>query len=124
MTDTVWQMLQPAINVGLTEFDFWRMTVAEVQRYVDGAVWRMRTQAQYDYTLANLFGISVSRVMSNEVEFPPIEDVYTNLFEKPSEEEVQAKKEEVATINSTNRFMEFALKHNAAVKQKGEINDD
>jgi hypothetical protein len=116
-------MLQPAINVGLTEFDFWQMTIAEAQRYVDGAVWRMRTKAQYDYILADLIGISVSRVMSNEVQYPPIEDAYPNLFDKPSEEEVEAKKEEIAITNSTNRFMEFALKHNASVKQKGENND-
>jgi hypothetical protein len=117
-------LLQPAINVGLTEFDFWSMTLIEVNRYIEGAEWRMRTKAQYDYALANLIGISVGRVMSNEIEFPPIEDVYTNLFEKPNEEEVKSKQEEIAITNSTNRFMEFALKHNAAMKQKGETNDD
>lgn len=99
------------------------MTLGEIQRYIEGAEWRMRTKAQYDYALADLIGISVSRTMSNEIKLPPIEDVYTNLFEKPSEEEVAAKQEEVAIINSTNRFMEFALKHNA-MKKKGEINDN
>lgn len=117
-------MLQPAINVGLTEFDFWEMTIAEVQRYVDGAVWRMRTKAQYDYMLADLIGISVSRVMSNEVQFPSIASVYPNLFEAEAEEVVAAREEEIAITNSTNRFMEFALKHNASVKQKGENNDN
>ena len=99
------------------------MTVAEVQRYIEGAEWRMRTQAQYDYVLADLIGVSVSRVMSSEVQFPDIADVYPNLFEKPSEEEIKSKEEEVATVNSTNRFMEFALKHNA-MKQKGEKTHD
>ena len=116
-------LLQPAINVGLREFDFWEMTLAEVQRYIQGAEWRMRTKAQYDYVSANLIGVSVGRVISNEIQFPPIEEVYPNLFEKPDEEEVAAKEEEIATINSTNRFMEFALRHNA-MKQKGEVNDN
>lgn len=124
MKDIVWQFLQPAINVGLTEFDFWEMTLAEVQRYIEGAVWRMRTQAQYDYTLSNLIGISVGRVVSNEVHLPSIEEAYPNLFEEVSEEEVSAKEEEIAITNSTNRFMEFALRHNASVKQKGENNDE
>lgn len=116
-------LLQPAINVGLDESSFWEMTLAEIQRYIKGAEWRMRTKAQYDYMLANLIGVSVGRIMSNEIQFPPIEEVYTNLFDKPDEEEVAAKEEEVAIINSTNRFMEFALKHNA-MKKKGEVNDD
>lgn len=99
------------------------MTVAEIQRYIEGAEWRMRTQAQYDYVLADLIGVSVSRVMSSEVHFPDIADVYPNLFEKESEEEIQTKQEEIATVNSTNRFMEFALKHNA-MKKKGEKTHD
>lgn len=99
------------------------MTVAEVQRYINGAEWRMKTKAQYDYVLADLIGISVGRVMSNEVHLPDIADVYPNLFEKESEEKIEAKKEEVAAINSTNRFMEFALRHNA-MKQKGENNNN
>lgn len=99
------------------------MTLAEIQRYIDGAVWRMRTQAQYDYTLSNLIGISVGRVVSNEVQIPPIEQAYPNLFEEVDEDEVAAKEEEIAVTNSTNRFMEFALRHNA-MKQKGENNND
>ena len=110
--------------MGLTEFNFWEMTLAEVQRYIDGAEWRMRTQAQYDYTLANLIGISVSRVMSNDVKFPSIEKVYPNLFADVDKAEMQSKEEEIAITNSTNRFMEFAMKHNAAVKKKGENNDN
>lgn len=38
-------MLQPAINLGLDEERFWEMTVAEVERYTDGAIWRLKSQA-------------------------------------------------------------------------------
>lgn len=123
MKDIVWQFLQPAINVGLEEFNFWEMTLAEIQRYIEGAEWRMRTKAQYDYMLSDLIGISVGRMMSNEIHLPPIESVYPNLFEEVDEEEKAQKEEEIAVANSTNRFMEFALKHNA-MKQKGENNND
>ena len=97
------------------------MTVAEIQRFMDGAVWRMKSQAQFDYSLANLIGVSVARIMSNEVEFPAIEQVYPDLFEAVVEEHIQ---EEIATQNSINHFMEFAMKHNAKMRGVEKINND
>lgn len=90
---------------------------------MDGAVWRMRSQAQFDYSLANLIGVSVARIMSNDVEFPPIEKVYPDLFESVAEERAEVQ-EEIATQNSINHFMEFAMKHNAKMRGVEKINDD
>lgn len=110
-------LLQPAINLGLEEERFWEMTIAEIQRYTDGATWRLKTKAQFDYILANLIGVSVARVVSSEAEFPSIEKVYPVLFE---EEALEAKRkqaeEDTVLTNSKNRFLEFALKHNARMK--------
>lgn len=89
------------------------MTVAEIIRYQEGAIWRMKQKAQFDYALANLIGISSARMMSSDVNYPLIEDVYPNLFEKPKEED---KPEDIVVQNSVNRFMEFALRHNAMMK--------
>lgn len=98
------------------------MTVAEVQRAMEGAVWRMKAQAQFDYSLANTIGFSVGRVVDNKITLPAIEDIYPDLFQeeikKREEEEKLAQQEAIATQNSVNRFMEFALKHNAK-KRKG-----
>lgn len=82
----------------------------------------MKTQAQFDYMLANLIGISTARIVSKEAEFPSIEKVYPTLFtaEEFSEEEQKLKEEEAMITNSKNRFLEFALKHNARLKQKEE----
>lgn len=115
------QLLQPAINFGLEEEKFWEMTIAEIKRFIEGATWRMKSKAQFDYMLANLIGVSVSRVISKEAEFPSIEKVYPVLFEKElAEQEKQQKEEEIAITNSTNRFLEFALKHNARIKEHKE----
>ena len=81
----------------------------------------MKSQAQFDYSLANLIGVSVARIMSNDVEFPPIEKVYPDLFEAVVEEHIQ---EEIATQNSINHFMEFAMKHNAKMRGVEKTNDD
>lgn len=102
--------------MGLAETDFWEMTIAEVERYLRGAHWRYKTQAQYDYTLANLIGISVGRLIASDLSFPSIEEVYPNLYEKESQEIKEQKEEEEKMINSQNRFLEFAMKHNAKMK--------
>lgn len=82
----------------------------------------MRTQAQFDYMLANLIGVSVARVVSKEAEFPSIEKVYPTLFtaEEVSKEQEKVKEEEAKITNSKNRFLEFAMKHNAKIRAKEE----
>ena len=117
MTDIAQKLLQPAINVGLSELDFWNMTKAEIERYVEGAIWRMRSQAQFDYCLADLIGISVARVMSDDVEYPPIEKIYPTLFDDVIQEQKRQQEEKLRMVDSTNRFMEFALKHNARIRE-------
>lgn len=94
------------------------MSVAEVERYLKGVEWRMKLQAQFDYSLADLIGISVARTISSEAKFPPIEEVYPNLFKKEEQKQVEASKQEIATQNSVNRFLEFAAKHNAKIKKE------
>ena len=116
MSQVVLNHLQPSINLGLDESKFWDMSLAEVMSWQDGAIYRMKSKAQFDYILADLIGISAGRMMSNDAKYPSIDEVYPNLFEKQEEEHNE--EEEVAK-NNINRFMEFALKHNAMMK-KGE----
>lgn len=115
------QLLQPSINLGLPEREFWEMTVAEIQRYIEGAQYQIKLKAQFDYMLADLIGISVARCVSKEATYPPIEKVYPTLFEAPSPEEVQREEEEKLVTNSTNRFLEFAMKHNAQFNKNKEV---
>lgn len=116
------KLLQPAINLGLEEEKFWEMTIAEINRYTEGAVWRIKSKAQFDYMLADLIGVSVARIASKEAQFPSIEKVYPNLFEEEMAEirKKEAEEEEMIT-NSKNRFLEFALKHNAKMKAQKEV---
>ena len=92
------------------------MTLAEIVRWEKGAIYRLKTKAQFDYILADLIGISAGRMMSKDVKYPPIEDVYTGFFEQEKEEHDE--EAEIAT-NNINRFLQFAMAHNAAMK-KGE----
>ena len=109
-----WKLLQPAINLGLSEFDYWDMTIAEIQRWIEGATWRLKNRATFDYRLADLIGVSTARMLSNEVELPLIEKVYPELFESEGNEEEKEPivKDDTMTI-SQNRFLAFAQAHNA-----------
>lgn len=111
--------------MGLPEKEFWEMTKAEVERYLEGAVWRMKSKAQFDYLQADLFGISIARIFDSKLEFPSVEQIYPFLFENTQSQEDQKNEEEIRMENSVNRFMEFALKHNAKLREGvNKQNDD
>lgn len=113
--------LQPSINLGLSEFEFWDMTVAEIDRFNDGAIWRLKRQAQFDYSLADMIGVSVSRLFSKNVEYPSIYDVYPELFnEEIIEKQKQQKEEETRQQKSVNNFLAFAMQHNQHIRKGAE----
>lgn len=121
MNEIAERLLQPAINVGLSEFDFWNMTVAEVERYLKGATWRYKTQAQLDYTLATLIGNAIGCVIGDG-NMVSIEEAYPSLFEVELQEKQEAIEAEKKTMNSVNNFLEFAKRHNSK-KSKGVENN-
>ena len=102
--------------MGLLESQFWEMTVAEIERYMEGYTWRLKAEAQLNYSLANLIGMSVGRLMSQDVEFPTLAQAYPTLFEKEIEEERLA---EEATNRSVNNFLARAMAINKARKKTG-----
>lgn len=119
MSDIAYQLLQPSINLGLDEFKFWDMTVAEIERYIDGAMYRMKQRAQFDYILADLVGISSARMMSKDVKFPTLMEAYSHLYDKElAEAKKHEQEEEIATQNSINRFLEFAMRHNSKMREE------
>lgn len=110
--------LQPSIDLGLSEFDFWEMTVAEIERFSKGAIWRLKRQAQFDYSLADLIGVSVGRILSKDIEYPDIYEVYPELFDKEiSEQRKQQEEEEIRQQNSLNNFLAFAMQHNSNMRK-------
>lgn len=93
------------------------MTIAEVMRFEEGAMWRMKQKAQFDYILANLIGISCARIMSKDVKYPAFNEAYNFNDNEHQEEENEQIAQDIATQNSVNRFLEFAMKHNARMKE-------
>lgn len=104
-------LLQPAINLGLSEQDFWEMTVAEVERYVEGAKWRLQSQASLDYTLANLINTGIASMFDESVKMPDLEEAYPTLFDA---EIAQKREQEKCIRESQNRFLVMAMAINQA----------
>lgn len=110
--------INAALDFGLSEADFWEMTFAEVNRFIES---KQRTnklhqkqQAINDYILADLIGRSIARIHSNSATMPSISEVYPTLFDAAAEaEEIQKKKDELSVI----RFKQFAQNFNQKFKE-------
>lgn len=107
-------MLNNALDLGITEFDFWTMTFAELDRLAQSRI-RVREidakqKAVNDYTL----GILIGRAFAGD--YPAIEDAYPTIFQK---QEIQEKKQEKIDELSAIRFKQFANFHNDKLKGGG-----
>ena len=110
--------LDVALDNGISEFDFWEMTLAEIERVLRSqqrvAKERRREKAMYDYTLANLIGRSVARIYNSANTMPNISEVYPGLFDaQEEEEETQRRKDELSAL----RFKLFTQSYNSKFKE-------
>lgn len=108
---------------GISEAEFWDMTLAEVNRAVDMKKRlqkeELQTRASMDYILADLIGRSIARLRSSSAKLPTLADAYPTLFEKEEvEEKIQEKKDELSIL----RFKQFAQSFNSKFKEVGKQN--
>ena len=109
--------MESALDWGLTEQEFWFMTLGELERIVESKKRVQKVQAQekasYDYILADLIGKSIARIYSSSARMPEISEVYPTLFDsKEMEEKKQEKKAELSAL----RFKQFAESYNKKFK--------
>ena len=110
------------MDYGISEKDFWEMTLAELIRLVDS---KKRTQliqtkekAMFDYTLANLIGRSIARLHSSANHYPSIAEAYPSLFTTEEiEEKIQDKKNELSVL----KFKQFAQSYNKKFKEVAKL---
>lgn len=108
------------MDYGLSEADFWQMTLAEVERYIASKKRLIKLEAQekasFDYTLADLIGRSISRIYNSTNKMPDISEVYPTLF---NSEEIEVQKQQKKNELSALRFKQFAESFNAKYKEAG-----
>lgn len=126
LSELVYEMLNNALDYGISEEQFWDMTFAEIQRAVNSAIRVRKLQHQekatYDYILANLITKGVSKVLGDKSAYPTIEEAYPGIFDDLITEK-QAKVEEQKMNLSALRFKQFAQSYNSHFKNKEVAND-
>ena len=79
-SEIIYNWLDVALDYGITEFDFWNMTIAEISRAIESKkrvqLEQDKKQASHFYILADMVGRSVSRIYNANSELPPISKVY------------------------------------------------
>lgn len=116
--DYIFNWLETALDFGITEFEFWDMTLAELERAIESKRRVKKIEAQekasFDYILADLIGRSVGRIYSSATKIPEISEVYPSLFDsKVIEEKKQEQKAELSAL----RFKQFANSYNKKYKE-------
>ena len=121
-SDYIYNWLETALDFGITEFEFWEMTLAELERAIESKRRVKKIEAQekasFDYILADLIGISVGRIYSSATKIPEISEVYPSLFDS---KDIKEKKQEQKAELSALRFKQFANSYNKKYKEVAKV---
>jgi hypothetical protein len=113
------QLLPIAMKCGISIWEYWELTYGEIALVIENhnemEMQRVREQATMNYIHAHLVSLSVARLMDKNAKYPPIHEVYSNLFEAPIEE----KKEDWRIVKE--RMSRYAEAHN---KKRGAVIND
>lgn len=123
--EVIEKLLDASLKIGLSEFDFWEMTIGEVDRFIESYNWRKSQQEKQNaflvYSTANLIGMKMADVLNGTNNMPEVYDVFPDIFPEEQakrEEEEQNRKEEETRL----KFLQFATHFNNKLKG-GEINN-
>lgn len=120
----MYKWLDNALDIGISEQEFWNMTVGEVSRAFQShhriEKNKAREQATHYYILADLVARSIGRLFSSTATMPEISEVYPTLFD--SKEILERKQEKQAELSAI-RFKQFAQSFNSKFQPKEEAKD-
>lgn len=110
----MYRWLDNALDYGITEEQFWNMTLAELSRAVASKIrvrkLEAREKASYDHILGQLIGIACGRAFGSvKQEYPSLDTAYPSLF---ASKELQARQSEQKAEISALRFKQFAESFN------------
>lgn len=104
-------LLPIAIQNDISFKDFWDMTYGEIELTIkakrDKRKQELQEKAMMDYRLADLIGVSCSRLMDSKVKFPELINAYSFLFDEVKQEPKKQSWEDQKRI-----LMQYAEAHN------------
>lgn len=115
------------LDYGISEFDFWNMTLREIENSINSKqrVRKMEAQerATYDYIHSTLIIKGVGIALGSKEDFPTVEQAYPGIFEdlvEKKHDELQQKKDELSAL----RFRQFAQSYNKRFEEVPKENDE
>lgn len=115
-------MLDTALDMGISELDFWNMTIGELGRLFNSKARVKKAEEQnmalHNYILGDLIGRSMARLHSSSATYPQIYEVYPSLFDK---DEFERKRQERITEESIQRLKQFAGSFQKRKDEGGQI---
>lgn len=107
-----------ALISGVSEAEFWKMTIGEVVRACEAYEDRRRDTAYFAYTTAMTVGLFVGSMFGSKSP-PTIEEVYPELF-SDKKEEVEKAEQMAKDERSAANFIKFANSFNQRYKPNGD----
>jgi hypothetical protein len=103
------------LEIGVSELEFWDMTIAECNRLIIAYNKRQKKASQEracaDYMLATVLTKNISVVLSGKGQMPTLREAYPELFDELIQEEEEKMAEKKATLSAL-RFKQFAQSYN------------
>lgn len=114
-SELIYKYLDNALDYGILEFDFWEMTLAEIDRAIESKIRVMKVEekqrATYTYILADLIGYSVGRIHNSNNKMPSISEVFPDLFVEDKE---QIEENKIKKFKA--ELLRFTQSHNDRLK--------
>lgn len=98
------------MTAGVSERDFWDMTVGEALRTYEAYEDRRKDAAYFEYTNAMAVGLFVASMFGSK-KVPDISDIYPEFYPRDVERE-QETEQKVKDFKSETNFINFANKFN------------
>lgn len=100
--------LKDFLDMGITEWQFWDMTITELNNHAESYARVQKRKAKEkafaDYRLADLIGYSMARLYSKEATYPEIYDVYPAIFDREVIEEARQEEQNKRTYEWLKQF--------------------
>lgn len=117
--------------MGISESEFWMMTIAELGRAIKSKSRvkevEAKERASFDYILAQLIMKGTNIAFVGKGDFPKFEDVYSVLLSRDVDENgqtIQEKRQNRKDELSALRFRQFAQSFNKRFKEVAKDNDE
>lgn len=102
---TIISLLETMLDTGLSEQEFWNMTLDEIERYAASykrkEEIRLKEKAFFYHRLGELIGVSIGRYYSQDFSYPEIYEAFDGIY---TEEEVETARQEERDRQSIERL--------------------